>query len=127
MEAKNLRIGNWLVYPKWYKNGNDRYFMARELYFKNDKIGLTDGIIQTSVSTDSVEYIKITPQILLKFGFEKKRDEVYVLDTGTFYFEWICDEGLYFESVAIDVEYIHELQNLFFATRLEEIELKERM
>jgi len=131
MESDKLRIGNWLVYPNWYNNGKDRYFMARDLYFENDKIGLSDGIIQTLVTCDSVEYIKITPQILLKFGFfEDKSDDgndVYSLDTETFVFEWICGEGMYLDCVGMDIIYVHELQNLFFALKSKEIILKEKI
>ncbi len=58
--------------------------------------------------------ILLTESWLLKFGFEKKSDNVFILNAASFTFEWICNDGMYLESMGVEINYVHQLQNLFF-------------
>lgn len=124
MQAKNFRIGNLLTSKQWRGVGAIEGIETAKNSFEIKVKGYVHKWEEGKYF--DLTPIEITTDWLLKFGFEKKSDEVFALDTGAFYFEWICGEGMYFESVGIDIEYVHELQNLFFATRLEELELKDK-
>ena len=118
MIAKNFRIGNYL------QDGKGRICKVEKLGTDWNENGIEAPAIKGALTTMPNTPIEITVDWLLNFGFVKKSSEVYYLDTGAFGFEWIVGEGMYFEGVGIDIEYVHELQNLFFAVRLEEIRLK---
>lgn len=114
MKANELRIGNYIYevgfstqdgYPKGYKelgiikNGKDIEFSA----FK--------------------EPIPLTEEWLLKFGFELKNtyysiDGMYIRKDGEM-FETEVGECLY-----KSIEYVHQLQNLYFALNDEELTMK---
>ena len=128
METKNLRLGNWLVYEGWHNNGSDRYFMVRNLSYKDDKIELTDGIIRTHVAVDSVKPIPITEKWLKNFGFEyDKETSTWSLQINLEKFDYVFEieyvQGEAFviiNNVEWNYTYAHELQNLIFGiTRFE--------
>ena len=106
MKASELRIGN-LVY---------------------DNLGGTLKIKGISLESDlsHIKPIPLTEEWLLKFGFEfdeeddayqKGKYKVLVSDEGCLFF---IDVGYYFEEIA-EFNYVHQLQNLYFALTNEEL------
>lgn len=135
MEARELRIGNFL----YYKDTND--LGTVELIHKNhyecrDEFG---------IFTPNCKYnpIPLTKEWFEKFGFEKADNDykiqfqkndgfgnsnywIYV-DTGIdnesneFIIQLVSEEGDWFTSKN---KYVHQLQNLYFALTNEELTIK---
>jgi len=114
MKANELRIGNWVEQP------NDG--VTRVTAILND--------LQIKTETGYIDKycrpIPLTEEWLLKFGFrgnERQRVkrfvglEIYTKDLWRY-----NTKG----NNALVVEYVHQLQNLYFALTGEELELKER-
>ena len=135
MEAKNFRIGNLVYYNKYTRNGEDRNFFVRDLYFENDKIGLTTGKIQTTVDMENIKPIKLTERLINRLGFK----QVYESDFSktfeceqdfSFEFKWNKTFGLFLKykgETLKNIIYVHQLQNVFFAITNTELELKQEL
>ena len=117
MNARELRIGNWLVYPGWRKDGSDALFMVRDLYYENEKIGLTTGVIQTRVDISHVKPIPLTKEYKDKI----KHNENLLIDPSGFV---IFKVGYAHQFIFEHYPFLHQLQNLYFALTGEELELK---
>ena len=115
IKANELRIGNLIL-----KNGKLHYTNYMTI---RDVFGLS--------VTDKVKFepITLTEEWLLKFGFEKRNDgdfnllkfsEVDIVIDKDFDC-WKCD-GIYFSVNAL--QYVHQLQNLYFALTGEELKFK---
>lgn len=122
MEAKNFRIGNWV-------NGEYRGFSNDVQIYGMDK-----KVIQHShesvqpLPTEHFNPIPLNEEWLVKFGFNKGEESYLWERTGNgFTIEFETGNGVvgcYLERVELDVIYVHELQNLFFALTGTELELK---
>ena len=107
MDAKELRIGNYVN-----KHGN-----------LNIIDGIAIGFISTSIGgaifQNKIEPILLTEEWLLKFGFYKSnvtaRIDLYPEDDGV-YFYFNIDP-----AKRVKIEYVHQLQTLFFALTGEEL------
>ena len=106
MKSNELRVGNWINYL-----GDNMKFNEIDLSnLFNPSIDMYD--------TD-LEPIELTEEILLKCGFEKTivntvikawlKFSFYltIRDDGDFFYEW--------KGGNIQVKYLHQLQNLYFA------------
>jgi hypothetical protein len=122
LQSKDLRIGNLV---KSVITNQD---------YKMDTWGLRvieDGNYQNSYNTETRVFnpITITEEWLLKFGFLKDFSGIYRFWKFECY-DYLKDEDcirIYFggdEDNPIEITYIHELQNLYFALTGEELELK---
>jgi len=120
MEANEIRVGNWLNDPRQY---DPKFFPKTDNgYFK-----ATARDIQYA---DEFEPIKLTEEILLKCGFYKTGiTELYLL-TDTINISWfeedptvieINSENIY--SYIVNCEFLHQLQNLYFALKSQELEI----
>lgn len=67
MVASELRMFNWVNYPN-YRNGIDKKWKVRTVYFEGDYIDLTDGRFQTRVDFKSIEPIKLSEDIVKKIA-----------------------------------------------------------
>jgi hypothetical protein len=115
IQANELRIGNWLEFDiygsKWIGQIDHTDF---EFIFDND--------------LRCANPIPLTEEWLLKFGFEQvyksKMHSTYYLD-GLSYSFWYDTKKQYanFRGVEFECEFAHELQNLFFALRKQELTL----
>lgn len=99
-----------------------------------------DNLIQSSNFTErdikDFEPIQLTEEWLLKFGFEPVElnvDKTYFIDNGRKCLEidlssctvlYQSNIGIKYIDLNIDLEYVHQLQNLYFALTGEELELK---
>lgn len=116
MNVKDLRIGNIIK----DRGSNIPYFILGANKFKN--------IIEWD-SLFEYEPIPLTEEWLLKFGFHK-HNNAWVQDdfnenNNRFYFSiWSdTDEDFRYNSSEFDVElnYVHQLQNLYFALTNKEL------
>lgn len=111
--AEELRIGNYVL-----KDGIPIRTIARDIYRISN--GLTTR-----------ETIPLTEEWLLKFGFERVESPVpethpwpdYVKDNVVIsmpYFEFSYSYG----DDPVEIKYVHSIQNLFFAVKQRELEVK---
>lgn len=122
MKAEELRIGNY-VHEKYYNRG-----------YKFEPIKLKD-ILSTHIvcsldnahNFEDIEPIPLTEEILLKCGFEFFDNERifnnFVIEdfhNGNYYFT--AGEGIKLHEKHI--EYLHQLQNLYFSLTGEELNVK---
>ena len=77
-----------------------------------------------SISFDSCLPIPITEEWLLKFGFEKQTDVCgFKWHKGNFYILQVGKNSFYCDySLVFAIDYIHQLQNLYFALTQKELE-----
>jgi hypothetical protein len=119
MEAKDLRIGNFL----YYKNTND--LGTVELIHKNhyecrDEFGIF-------TPNCSYEPIPLNAEWFEKFGYYDVnvpshfiKDEM-TIDEHRF---WDCNGMFIDDKNGVRIEYVHQLQNLFFCLRGKELTIK---
>ena len=126
MDAKELRIGNWVnaILP-------NKPWMVDDLVIYH----MVKGNIQSVYDPSPVyEPIPLTPEILEKAGFEESQDGYYYNEEATFRIHdnlmlidmAFFDSGndrLYFQNIG-DVEYLHQLQNLVYALTGEELTIE---
>lgn len=125
MKANELRIGNWVEVPK------DARYEERFIKWENENFY---HIHQGYLEFEDIFPIPLTEEWLVKFGFTKSRynknifeiGQVYELrphteEIGFFEFGWVNDESGYIASV----QYVHQLQNLYFSLTGEELEIQE--
>ena len=112
MKASELRIGNWV---NWYNEWH------QDLYF--DAQITIDSFNNTDFSR--ARPIPLTEEWLQKFGFDANQD-LYVRGLIMRYnFSYQIIELVRFETIIdFKVEYVHTLQNLYFALTGEELILK---
>ena len=131
--------GNYLLYHNYYNDGRDRLFFVVEYDNDNNNITLSDGSIRVSTDISNVKKIPFSDEMLLRLGFTKLKgkwgDEYHLLkpidEKDDFFSEsYFCVE--HWNATSKDskfhnnwfikhtikphkVQYIHELQILFFA------------
>ena len=90
------------------------------------------------VSFLDLEPIELTGEILLRLGFEKCQDSSFELDKVSIFLDKRFKENIFLETINggsfgesvynkldnIKILYLHELQNLFYATTGKELKLK---
>ena len=110
IKASELRLGNWIY------NNNNEYQVTP--YVIEELWASVRGWVQP---------IPLTEKWLLRFGFKKSDNygnDEYRLDgysyfRGSFYIAE-CDEC----GESVEVNFVHELQNLYFALTKKELEIK---
>lgn len=132
IKANDLRFGNYVI----IKNYNSKYW---------NKIGQIEGFSRNAeyVSLDINKYsafylkdigpIQLTEEILLNCGFDKSNDldKFYHLDILN---EWtriyfnpkhnICTLSINQHDSRINIQYLHELQNLVFSLTQKELTIQ---
>lgn len=111
IEAKELRIKNWVIWNE------DETFM---------QIGPTSFLLPE----ERFNPIHLTPEILVKCGFEKDEWNWFMLENETMFsigfgnelFISINDDE-YVQSY-YDYKYLHQLQNLYFSLTGEELNIQ---
>jgi hypothetical protein len=105
MEAKELRIGNWVKQPEGF---NQVYSIDPDL-----------------IDQFQLEPIPLTEEWLMRFGSQKRGQEIH-LDYFTLYDgqgSWTVNDNSAPYTIAV-IEYVHQLQNLYFALTGKELEIK---
>lgn len=142
MEAKDLRLGNYVKVPR----EDQSPFRIDEFEFldENDcKIAKKQFIGENEVHPltwylKDIEPIELSEEWLLKFGFEKKSWKSQGIVIECFYYEkngiiiYLIEKGFEIEIKQGDDQFnlfrvwnhVHQLQNLYFALTRSELELK---
>jgi hypothetical protein len=121
MDAKELRIGNWL-----YSNLTMQQFQV-----------ISEDIHEIFIDPRTTEPVPLTEEWLVKFGFEYDEKFGGVIVKNRLYNDTICIQlspktgrvikcKIYLSlSTKFDkVQYVHQLQNLYYALTGEELTLK---
>lgn len=121
MKASELRIGNWYfneytkkniqVYPQFFSH----VAMDQDI---NEDIEMVSGAA-------------LDEQWLLRLGFKKKDDHIFIFPRNTSFrlwgFGWNVEEYQFnkewMEISTPKIKFVHQLQNLFFALTGKELEL----
>lgn len=117
MEAKELRIGNW-VYPN--EENATPYRVCGVINEEMVDFGLGGFNKRVKILASELEPIELTPEILEKIG--KKKEVLGSSDTLNYY---MIGGFLYCESDTVLNRGLHWLQNYhYFRTGGEELEIK---
>jgi hypothetical protein len=131
MTARELRIGNYVKCGVHYP-----IIEVAQLFIDSYQFSRADGM-RGSLTYQSSEGIPLTEEWLLKFGFEK-----HGLLNHTYFFNKKLDAKFSFGNYARDstrnlmvgtmepiyshrLQYVHQLQNLYFALTGSELTIKE--
>lgn len=119
IKENELRVGNWVI-------GSDAYFAAEIKPYQVKGFDLYGG------RYDYFEPIPLTPDILKKCGFMRDRNgwnlpSTQFSLTDKFYPCWL-DRMLWPQDIndfrEQRLNYLHQLQNLYFALTAKELEIK---
>jgi hypothetical protein len=115
MNKTDLRLGNLVEYPGWNEDGTSAYFKVRDIFWEDNKLALTNGIIQLpQTRLEYIRPIQLNVDWLEKFGFIgnelSMQPNVYVYHNGSVYIR-----GMSGAVHPRDVQYVHQLQNLVYA------------
>lgn len=125
MKASELRIGNLVN-----DNGYNSIIGVIDSHYHSIQIS---GSPRT-IALETIEPIPLTEEWMLKFGFkpsEAKTAKKYIYYSDSYNFrkaKVICTEKygsrVVIAGTVIEIKYIHQLQNLYFALTGKELELK---
>ena len=116
MKAEELRIGNYIYYSSEVS--------------KDELMTVSIGTFGLMLyNSDQLSPIPLTEEWLLKFGFES--DEI-TFEFNGFTLGWYKGDKMYYlptGQISLrhkkEIEYVHQLQNLYFALTGEELTIKE--
>lgn len=119
IQANELRIGNWI------QDEYGKYWQVQELcQLKGDELTLNNSV---GATYRSMSGIPLTPEILEKCGFEYDK---HTYSLGSFWLSegehgnWVVWLHGLSNGVTTTVQYVHELQNLFYCIKSSELEIK---
>lgn len=141
MKASELRYGNYVTIDnkKHWPERSGKTLIVLGLSERNEELfPNSEFVVQLGLGLDSFgqfeEFIKpitLTEEWLLKFGFDKVSDiqvECFFIQGELKDFTLHIFDGLYvWIAYDLDVKYVHQLQNLYFALTGEELTLKNRI
>ena len=120
MKASELRIGNWIKHDMF-----DKPMQVIGINIDDDrpKVGLKNKLI---LCGGEWKPIPLTEEWLLKFGFKYyvNFNNEYLKKGNIFFFgkkNALCQIGEYNHDCIINITYVHQLQNLYFALTGEEL------
>ena len=127
MKANELRIGNWVYHEPSVNETTNGEFIVSEInvFDKNSINGL---------ESSDVKPIPLTQEWLVKFGFEKRdvlSSVLYDIKNPRFsvYLNPPIDKSNKWNILGIEkninIQHVHQLQNLYFALTGEELTLKQ--
>lgn len=128
MTTRELMIGNYVMAIKNYED----IFYVNCIYGYRD-LNITSGIYKNYDTTiRDVKPIPLTEEWLLKFGFKNHLDTIWIhwsKESGLFQISTRLPQGsygLWINGTMGCFEYVHQLQNLFFALTGEELTIKNK-
>jgi hypothetical protein len=118
MKASELRIGNYYMFAD-----NDGIVCRQVKEIKHNQFGLLSDY--DGVNFENCRPLNLTEDWLFKFGFKGTEGYYYDSEIGAieFYYEeeiLVCDIYNYRNE---SVEYVHQLQNIFFALTNKELKI----
>ncbi len=143
IDAKELRIGNWILFEPNKKIS--RWVCVKQIHLK-DVLTIDNGL-ELGLFLDEAKPIPLTPEILGKCGFEEIKFTVgedvrsikYVIEFGEYDRglliygkQWMMDDFSWYITNKSDDHYethlnlksLHQLQNLYFSLTQKELEIK---
>ena len=129
INANELRIGNWFQQDASNNNAISRFFTVDEIkrygvrstYIRQD----TNQPHTSLFSLDSIHPIPLTPEILEKCGFVMhKTSQLWRKDNFYLHHYLVSDNEYcfkYSDFTSSSIQYLHQLQNLYFALCGEEL------
>ena len=122
MNIQELRIGNRL------KEGIVEHIGWRDGYYTVGCMKTGFEAVATFYDSDDIHQIPITEELLLKCGFKKKNGYKFVLPN--LHFSLVRIDSMTREEYAfshynlwVNLEYLHQLQKLYFAFKGQELEI----
>ena len=129
MKATELRIGNLVSFggrmATVYQINRSEVSIMYKGYIKE-----IDEVRRSTVSINDIEPVRITEEILLKYGFYKDGGSIrfyikHVMNSSICTFRvLLSNAGLYFTSNVewgVNMTGVHQLQNLYFAITGQEL------
>ena len=112
MEAKDLRIGNLIqdCFGKVYViNGVTKKDNCVTDF--SDTVLVNNDVGVFKLRTDGIEPIRLTDEWLMNFGFTGGgKNAIKLIKINDFYYECLVNR-----SLGVDIKYVHQLQNLYYA------------
>lgn len=130
MKANELRIGNYVYFKHCDYDGST----PRKInYTLNPNLVGLERISVNRIEYNNIDAIPLTEEWLLKFGFKKATENFYSIKTKKRFSNLEINLkskraiifGLGSYKDIIFTEYVHQLQNLYFALTGEELILNE--
>lgn len=122
MEIRELRIGNYICDP----NEEIKYHKVEEILKGIDKHLISYGFGLIRAGVDLIEPIPLTEELIIKCGFERQEYNDYrhpvLIGTLTLY-EGVAELHIS-DLYSVWANNLHQLQNLFYSLRGEELEVK---
>jgi hypothetical protein len=126
MNKTDLRLGNLVEYPGWNKDGTSAYFKVRDIFWEDDKLALTNGIIQ--LPQTRLEYIRpipLSPEWLERFGLNYLQNACWELGSMRIY-NLSDEENSRFRitlagNELVIVSYVHQFQNFYHAISFKDL------
>jgi methionine salvage enolase-phosphatase E1 len=133
MEINELRIGN-------YVNIEGDVVKVKEIYEKS--IHYANGEYESYATEDFIHPIELTGDILINIGFKKGYNEIYSKTIKDDFYEYnvsyqnVKDNKYSFvaygykngelkrQIILDNIQYLHELQNIFFSFTNQELNIK---
>jgi hypothetical protein len=135
MKAQELRIGNWVEFrPDSHKRYNNQR-QVKVVEIDRNGILADDGKVPIGLrfDSDALQPIPLSPEVLTACGFEKIGEDGYIIyefedeknPNEGFRVEYEGEGYVYYypSNTAMDVQinYLHQLQNLFYYLTGEEL------
>lgn len=123
MEAKELRIGNLITRNDL---GTSEPRIETILELRKDKV-FTSGPVTAICDYEDLNPIPLTEEWLINLGYEAdcefSENPMHFRKDG--YLIWKPASIFYDDLYRIELKYVHQLQNLYFALKGKELTLKE--
>lgn len=124
IKAGELRIGNWVQYQR----NPITVELKQVIGVSEDSITILEGNQDGSCYPKSCNLfspIPLTEEWLVKFGFRQvmKKDNYITFNNGVIKIS-LFSKYCVVRGHGITIQYVHQLQNLYFALTGEELELK---
>jgi hypothetical protein len=135
IQANELRIGNWFSYVLKYGVWTTKYEKVESIHDNGVNVYSSSFYDSTVIEADyefkDINPVPLTPEILEKAGFKEYlkgiafTNDHYVINLkeGKF-FRWEVEGGYGAWFILSDYcQYVHQLQNLYFALTGEELQI----
>jgi hypothetical protein len=117
MNVKELRIGNLVFYP----------LSDTEIEIDREMFAAQPGL----ANLEDYRPIPLTEEWLLKFGFELDISQIEFFHRGGVWMHFDGDSLSanfgHIEQLDVEIKYVHQLQNLYFALTGEELTIQETL
>ena len=128
MKSNELRIGNLVM----YSNGN---ILFKVIGISEFGIDIENKVEKTYIEYDEFEPILLTKEWLLNLGFKKDVDGSFMKNDISIFLDKRFKTNLFLQenqdnfkwfSYECKIQYVHQLQNLYFALTSDELIFKQQ-